>query len=195
MLIALVAVVAAVALAVLGDGGVLKDADPERVQDRLPPDRPLVRADVEAVRLPTGARGYRMADVDEVLDRLGAELAERDARIAELEASLAGARGGATLYTGEDNGPVQLEPRPADPYAPGWHSGPGQQPYGGRGLAGEQGGQGYGSRAHGPEQVREYGQEHGQEHGQEYGGYGQEPYGRPAGEGPDQDGEPGGRGE
>lgn len=31
-----------------------------------------------------------MLDVDEVLDRLGAELAERDARIAELESSLAG---------------------------------------------------------------------------------------------------------
>jgi hypothetical protein len=37
-------------------------------------------------------RGYRMADVDEVLGRLGAELAERDARIAELESALAGAQ-------------------------------------------------------------------------------------------------------
>lgn len=32
-----------------------------------------------------------MADVDDVLVRLGAELAERDARIAELEEALAGA--------------------------------------------------------------------------------------------------------
>jgi DivIVA domain-containing protein len=90
MLIALVAVVAAVAMAVLGDGGVLKDSDPDRLQDRLPPDRPLLRGDIDAVRLPTAVRGYRMLDVDEVLDRLGAELAERDARIAELESSLAG---------------------------------------------------------------------------------------------------------
>lgn len=33
-----------------------------------------------------------MADVDEVLARLGAELAERDSRIAELESTLAGAQ-------------------------------------------------------------------------------------------------------
>ena len=96
MLIALVVVVAAVALAVLGDGaGALKDPDPDRIDDRLPPDRPLVRADIDEVRLPVAVRGYRMLDVDEVLDRLGAELAERDARIAELEASLAGVRAGA----------------------------------------------------------------------------------------------------
>lgn len=98
MLIALAAVVAAVALAVLGDGGALKDAEPDRLQDRLPPDRALIRSDIDAVRLPVTVRGYRMIDVDEVLDRLGAELAERDARIAELEASLAGVRAhGATL--------------------------------------------------------------------------------------------------
>ncbi|MDX6353192.1 MAG: hypothetical protein QOF98_95 [Streptomyces sp.] len=96
MLIALVVVVAAVALAVLGDGaGALKDPDPDRIDDRLPPDRPLVRSDIDEVRLPVAVRGYRMLDVDEVLDRLGAELAERDARIAELEASLAGVRAGA----------------------------------------------------------------------------------------------------
>jgi hypothetical protein len=33
-----------------------------------------------------------MADVDDALSRLGAELAERDARIADLESALAGAR-------------------------------------------------------------------------------------------------------
>lgn len=92
MLVALVVVVAAVAMAVLGDGSALKDAEPDRLDDPLPPDRPLARSDIDAVRLPVAVRGYRMLDVDEVLDRLGAELAERDARIAELEASLAGAR-------------------------------------------------------------------------------------------------------
>jgi DivIVA domain-containing protein len=90
MLIALVAVVAAVAMAVLGEGGPLRDAGTDRLDDRLPADRPLIRSDIDAVRLPTAVRGYRMLDVDEVLDRLGAELAERDARIAELESSLTG---------------------------------------------------------------------------------------------------------
>ncbi|WP_188284681.1 DivIVA domain-containing protein [Streptomyces sp. CBMA29] len=97
MLIALVAVVAAVAMAVLGDGGTLRDSEPDRIDDRLPADRPLIRSDIDAVRLPIAVRGYRMLDVDEVLDRLGAELAERDARIADLEAVLAGTRAGASL--------------------------------------------------------------------------------------------------
>ncbi|MEU3185255.1 DivIVA domain-containing protein [Streptomyces sp. NPDC006923] len=94
LLIAMVVVVAAVTLAVVGGGdrAVLPEAAPERLVDPLPPNRPVGRADVEAVRLPVGMRGYRMADVDDVLSRLGAELAERDARIAELEAALAGAQ-------------------------------------------------------------------------------------------------------
>ncbi len=93
LLIALVVVVAAVTLAVLsGRDGVLPEAEPDRTAWSLPPDRPLARADVDGLRLPVAVRGYRMTDTDDVLDRLAAELAERDARIAELEAALAGAR-------------------------------------------------------------------------------------------------------
>ncbi|WP_281291485.1 DivIVA domain-containing protein [Streptomyces botrytidirepellens] len=94
LLITLVVVVGAVTLAVVGggDGGQLSEAPPDRLDDPLPADRPLDREDVEALRLPMTLRGYRMADVDDVLGRLGAELAERDARIAELEEALAGAR-------------------------------------------------------------------------------------------------------
>ncbi len=90
MLIALVVVVAAVALAVLGNGGTLPEAEHDRLDDPLPADRPVYPGDLDALRLAVTMRGYRMADVDDVLDRLGAELAERDARIAELEAALAG---------------------------------------------------------------------------------------------------------
>ncbi|WP_455352625.1 hypothetical protein [Streptomyces sp. SYSU K217416] len=110
LLIALVVVVAAVTLAVVGGGeeSVLPDAPPEQITDPLPATRPVARADIEALRLPVTARGYRMADVDDVLGRLGAELAERDARIAELEAALAGARASATgrpdLYKGHAEG-------------------------------------------------------------------------------------------
>jgi DivIVA domain-containing protein len=92
MLIALVAVVGAVAVAVLGDGGTLRDAEPDRLSDPLPGDRPVSRADIDDLRLAVTLRGYRMDAVDDVLDRLAAELAERDARIAELEAALAGAQ-------------------------------------------------------------------------------------------------------
>ncbi|MET9254230.1 DivIVA domain-containing protein [Streptomyces sp. NPDC048182] len=96
LVLALAVVVAAVTLAVVGggDSGPLPEAAPDRVRDLLPPDRPLVRADVDRLRFPLTARGYRMADVDDALGRLGAELAERDARIADLEHALAGARAG-----------------------------------------------------------------------------------------------------
>ncbi|MEU3754429.1 DivIVA domain-containing protein [Streptomyces olivoreticuli] len=94
LLIALVVVVAAVTLFVVGGGsGVsLPEAEPDRIAWPLPADRPTSRADVDAVRLPLALRGYRMTETDDVLDRLGAELAERDARIAELERALAAAR-------------------------------------------------------------------------------------------------------
>ncbi|WP_338672774.1 DivIVA domain-containing protein [Streptomyces sp. SCSIO 30461] len=91
LLIAMVVVVAAVTLAVVGGGGseILPDAAPEQLVDPLPVARPVGRADIEALRLPLAPRGYRMADVDDVLDRLGAEIAERDARILQLESALA----------------------------------------------------------------------------------------------------------
>lgn len=97
LLIAMAVVVAAVTLAVVGGGdrAVLPETTPEQLIDPLPATRPVGRPDVEALRLPVSVRGYRMGDVDDVLSRLGAELAERDARIAELESALAGARAGA----------------------------------------------------------------------------------------------------
>jgi len=94
LVVALAVVVAAVTLAVVGGGesAPLPQAVPERLDDPLPPDRPVDRADVEALRFPLAVRGYRMADVDDALGRLGAEISERDARIADLEDALAGAR-------------------------------------------------------------------------------------------------------
>ncbi|MFJ8765385.1 DivIVA domain-containing protein [Streptomyces clavifer] len=110
LLLTMAVVVAAVTMAVVGGGGsaVLQDVESERLTDPLPADRPVGRADVEALRLPMAVRGYRMSDVDEALGRLGAELAERDARIAELESALAGAQ--AATVTGPD-----LFKRPGEP--------------------------------------------------------------------------------
>ncbi|MFJ7629946.1 DivIVA domain-containing protein [Streptomyces sp. NPDC097595] len=114
LLLAMVVVVAAVTLAVVGGGrsAVLQDVAPEQLTDPLPASRPVGRADVEALRLPVGLRGYRMADVDDALGRLGAELAERDARIAELESALAGAQATRT------GGPDLLKEEPAHPWQP-----------------------------------------------------------------------------
>jgi DivIVA domain-containing protein len=54
----------------------------------LLPDTPSAR-DVDAVRFGLGLRGYRMDQVDEVLDRLAAALDERDAVIRDLRSQLA----------------------------------------------------------------------------------------------------------
>lgn len=118
LLIAMVVVVGAVTLVVVGggDGGGLRDSEPDRLHDPLPQDRPLGRADVEAVRFPVTVRGYVMNDVDDALDRLGAELAERDARIAELEAALAGAHASAMGGPGLiQDGPPVLGPEQEQP--------------------------------------------------------------------------------
>ncbi|MQS35537.1 DivIVA domain-containing protein [Streptomyces katsurahamanus] len=100
LLITMVVVVGAVTLAVVagGDSAALPETAPDQPVDPLPLTRPVNRSDIEALRLPVALRGYRMADVDDALDRLAAELAERDARIAELESALAGAQ--ATAVSG-----------------------------------------------------------------------------------------------
>ncbi|MFN8167811.1 MAG: DivIVA domain-containing protein [Candidatus Nanopelagicales bacterium] len=84
-----IAVIAAVALLAVGRLGELPEAEPDRAPLALPEDRPLDREDVDSVRFAVGVRGYRMDEVDDVLDRLAVEVAERDARIDELEARLA----------------------------------------------------------------------------------------------------------
>ncbi|UNS98794.1 DivIVA domain-containing protein [Streptomyces tubbatahanensis] len=121
LLLSLVVVVAAVTLAIVagaersgasprGAPGGLADAPPDLLDEPLPPERPATHADVAGLRLAVGVRGYRMDQVDDVLDRLGAELAERDARIAELESALAGAQAVA-MGRGEGHRLTKEEPR------------------------------------------------------------------------------------
>jgi DivIVA domain-containing protein len=85
-----VIVVFAVAAVAVGRGGGLEPAEADLVRPSLP-DGPVSADDVESVLFAVGFRGYRMDQVDEVLDRLGGELTRRDARIAELERRLASA--------------------------------------------------------------------------------------------------------
>ena len=71
-----VAVLAGVAVAVSGRGSMV-EAVPDSSARGLP-DGPLGPGDLDAVRFPLALRGYRMADVDAVLDRLRDELARRE---------------------------------------------------------------------------------------------------------------------
>ncbi len=84
-LVVITAVVAAVVLLALGRGEGLVEEEPDDVIVRLPDERSMVASDVETLRLPLAVRGYQMAAVDEVLDRLAAELALRDAEIRQLQ--------------------------------------------------------------------------------------------------------------
>ncbi|WP_372482455.1 DivIVA domain-containing protein [Streptomyces bambusae] len=145
LLIALVVVVAAVTLAVVsgGEEAVLPDAEPEQPADALPAHRPVNRADLESLRLPVAVRGYRMAEVDEVLARLGAELAERDARIDALTTGGPGLR---KTPAPQDRPPAHPHgghlpgghpfSRPDTPYAPPQDTRPDDNPY--RDRTGEQ---------------------------------------------------------
>jgi DivIVA domain-containing protein len=86
--LAAIVVITVVALLAVGRLGELPETEPDRAPVALPDDRPLHREDVDSVRFAVGVRGYRMDEVDDVLDRLAVEVAERDARIAELEERL-----------------------------------------------------------------------------------------------------------
>ncbi|MGQ0465614.1 MAG: DivIVA domain-containing protein [Sporichthyaceae bacterium] len=85
LMVLLVAVVVfGVAAVAAGQGGTLAEAAHDRAPWLTPGD-PL---DLEAVRFPQAIRGYRMDLVDRVLDRAAAELAAKDAEVAELRARL-----------------------------------------------------------------------------------------------------------
>lgn len=85
LLVALaVAVIALAAVAASGRLGELPETRADRDSFVLP-DGPLAATDLARVRFGLGLRGYRMDEVDVVMDRLGAELAERDSRMAHFE--------------------------------------------------------------------------------------------------------------
>lgn len=84
-LIVITAILLSFVLLALGHGDGLAEEEPDDVVVRLPAHRSMVASDVETLRLPLAVRGYQMAAVDEVLDRLAVELALRDAEIRELQ--------------------------------------------------------------------------------------------------------------
>jgi DivIVA domain-containing protein len=54
----------------------------------LPGDRPVTADDVRGVQLSVSVRGYRMTEVDWLLDQLAGVLEERDAQLAALRAQV-----------------------------------------------------------------------------------------------------------
>jgi DivIVA domain-containing protein len=88
LVIVALAVVAAVSLLVVGSEGRMADVDPDREPVDLPEDRMLAARDLDRVRFALGFRGYRMDQVDGVLDRAAADLDAWSEHVDGLEALL-----------------------------------------------------------------------------------------------------------
>jgi DivIVA domain-containing protein len=81
-------IVAGVAVLAVRDQPLIED-DPGRGQPlHWASDAPVTPGSLETVRFTVALRGYRMDEVDRVLDDATAALAQRDRRIAELEGAL-----------------------------------------------------------------------------------------------------------
>lgn len=65
-----------IAVVASGRGDPLVDAPPDRPGSTLPADRRLTAEDLRRVRFSLAFRGYRMSEVDALLDRLAVEREE-----------------------------------------------------------------------------------------------------------------------
>jgi DivIVA domain-containing protein len=83
------AIVVAIALIAAGRGDSMAEAWSDRRYLSLPEDRSLTAEDLDSLRLALAFRGYRMDEVDDLLDRLSDEIAARDAYIDRLRGALA----------------------------------------------------------------------------------------------------------
>ncbi|MET0765557.1 MAG: DivIVA domain-containing protein [Blastococcus sp.] len=82
------------ASALLGRGETQPPAELDRSPVELPEGRTVTAEDVRALRISVVFRGYRMTEVDWLLDQFALILDERDAEIAALTALLHPADGG-----------------------------------------------------------------------------------------------------
>ena len=72
----------------LGRGETQPPAELDRSPVELPDDRPVTGDDVRALRMSVAVRGYRMTEVDWLLDQFAVALDRRDEELAVLRARL-----------------------------------------------------------------------------------------------------------
>ncbi|MFI6832652.1 DivIVA domain-containing protein [Kribbella sp. NPDC050241] len=84
-----VLLIGAVAVVASGRWGAMSTAYDDRPDMTVPARQALSSADIESARFAVGLRGYRMDEVDTLLERVAKEVAERDRRIADLERAVA----------------------------------------------------------------------------------------------------------
>ncbi|WP_238153429.1 DivIVA domain-containing protein [Kribbella speibonae] len=84
-----VLLIGAVAVVASGRWGAMSTAYDDRPDMTVPARQALTSTDIESARFAVGVRGYRMDEVDTLLERVAKEVAERDRRIADLERAVA----------------------------------------------------------------------------------------------------------
>jgi DivIVA domain-containing protein len=85
-----------VAVLLLGRDPGLEPAEPDGRAVPLPTARPLTESDINMLRFDTGARGYRMVQVDQALRRAAYDIGYKEELIGVLEAEVAALREGRT---------------------------------------------------------------------------------------------------
>jgi len=78
--ILIVLVMGVIAVVASGKGGTMAQTYDDRPDARIQADGPLSATDIRRVKLSTGWRGYRMSEVDALLDRVALELETRDSQ-------------------------------------------------------------------------------------------------------------------
>jgi DivIVA domain-containing protein len=76
------------AAVLMGRGETQPPADPDRSPLELPVARPVTGDDLRGLRMSVAVRGYRMTEVDWLLEQLATTLDRRDEEIARLTARL-----------------------------------------------------------------------------------------------------------
>ena len=100
----------------LGRGETQPPAELDRSPMELPDDRSVVGDDIRALRISPAIRGYRMTEVDWLLDQFAQTLDERDQEIAELRARLVAARESGRRQLEDGNaGDGAAEAQPPEP--------------------------------------------------------------------------------
>jgi DivIVA domain-containing protein len=88
LVIVALAVVAGVSLLLVGEQGRMPDETPDREPADLPDGRWVARADLDRVRFALAFRGYRMDQVDAVLDRVASDVDALEQHVVALEEQL-----------------------------------------------------------------------------------------------------------
>jgi DivIVA domain-containing protein len=110
-------VIFAIFAVTVGRGGSMTQFQPDWPGQPLPQDRPVRGADLADARFSVAFRGYRMAEVDEALDRLAVEIAQRDDRIQQLTGQPFGGASTAVPTAGAAAEPAGYDPAAYQPTA------------------------------------------------------------------------------